>query len=255
MYTYFMDANNPPFFSIVIPSLNEEKSLPQLLISLSCQSDKDFEVIISDCFSKDKTKQKVEEFKTKIPCLNFVAYKSKNVSQARNYGASLAKAKYLIFFDADVTVEPNFIKEIREKIGKYHLDTLTVWNRPKEKTFMPKIILGLLNVSMTLFQKIKPAANGPCMIIKKSVFEEIKGFDDTIVFGEDFDLIQKAWKKGAKFAVFTKPQLFISIRRFEKEGVMLSLYKSIKAIFYQLIFGPIRKPIFDYEMGGQYYNK
>ncbi len=108
---------------------------------------------------------------------------------------------------------------------------------------------------MTLFQKIKPAANGPCIVIRKSLFKKIGGFDETIVFGEDFDLIQKAHKLKAKFAVFLTPVLYVSTRRFEKEGLFLSLYKSLKAVFHQLFLGPIKKPIFEYEMGGQYYKQ
>ena len=44
-----------PFFSIVIPALNEEKFLPKLLESLSHQHFCDFEVIVVDGRSKDKT--------------------------------------------------------------------------------------------------------------------------------------------------------------------------------------------------------
>ena len=91
--------------------------------------------------------------------------------------------------------------------------------------------------------------------MKKSLFDAVGRFDEQIVFGEDFDLIQRAWKKNAVFKVFRKPILYVSTRRFEKEGFFISIYKSLKAIIYQLFIGPIRKPIFEYEMGGQYYKK
>ncbi len=242
------------FFSIIIPTLNEEKNLPVLLKSIGNQPDKDFEVIIADSGSTDGTKSEASKFADKIPYLRFAEHRVKNVGAARNYGASLAKGQYLIFLDADVEIGENFLTGIKEKINLNHLDTLTVWNRSKNN-FIGKLILGLLNLSMTVFQKIKPAANGPCMIVKKELFNKIGGFDETITFGEDFDLIQRLHKKGAKFAVFQKPTLYVSTRRFEKEGLFLSLQKSIKALLYQLVFGPIRKPIFKYEMGGQYYKE
>ena len=77
------------------------------------------------------------------------------------------------------------------------------------------------------------------------------GLDDEIVFGEDFNLIQRAHRLGARFAVFRKPTLYVSARRFEKEGLLLSGYKSLKALLYQLFVGPIKKPIFEYRMGGE----
>lgn len=244
-----------PQFSIIIPSLNEEVNLPILLKSIADQTHLDFEVIINDSGSTDRTKELTLPFQNSIPNLRFIEYKTKNVSQARNNGASHAKNDWLIFFDADVEIEKNFIQGIQSHIQTNNLDALTVWNRPKTNNIKGVFTLALLNTSMTIFQKIKPAANGPCIIMKKNLFESLNGFDDSIFFGEDFDIIQRAHKIGAKFAVFTTPILYVSTRRFEKEGLLTSFSKSIKALFYQFIFGPIRKPIFEYEMGGQYYKK
>jgi len=239
-------------FSIIIPTLNEEKNIPYLLNSISRQKFKNFEVIVVDGFSQDKTASIVLSFKKNIKDLNLIQKKSINVSQARNYGASFAKNEFLIFFDADVKFENDFLSQVNKKINQFSLDCFTVWNRT-EKGIKNKIIFTLLNLSMSFFQKIKPAANGPCIIVKKNFFKKVNGFDEAIVFGEDFDLIQRLVKNGAKFAVFKNPLLFVSPRRFEKEGLIMSLYKSIKAIIYQLFFGPIKKPIFDYQMGGDYY--
>lgn len=239
-------------FSIIIPSLNEEENLSLLLQSIAMQSYKNFEVIIADCFSKDKTKLIALSFKNRIEKLTFIQKRFKNVSLARNYGASLAKNEFLIFFDADIKIEKKFLEGINKKANLYNLDALTVWNRA-EKGIKGKFIFTLMNISMTLFQKIKPAANGPCIIVKKNFFKKVGGFNTEIVFGEDFDLIQRLVKIGAKFAVFSTPILYVSTRRFEKEGLILSLYKSLKAIFHQLFLGPIKKPIFEYKMGGDYY--
>lgn len=242
------------FFSIIIPTLNEQDNLPILLNSIKNQNYNDYEVIIADSLSQDQTKKIALSFKKKIGHFRFFKNKFKSVGAARNFGAQMARGQFLIFFDADVEIEKEFLKRINEKINQYHLDVLTVWNRAK-KGWRGKIIFSLLNFSMTLFQKIKPSANGPCIIVKKTLFEKVKGFDETIIFGEDFDLIQRLWKIGAKFKVFSQPILYVSTRRFEKEGLLLSLYKSIKAILYQLFFGPIKKPIFQYQMGGKYYRE
>ncbi len=240
--------------SIVIPSLNEEENLPVLLKSLSLQSDRNFEIVINDSGSKDKTKERVDGLRDSLPSLLFLTNPTKNVSQARNNGARYAKGKWIIFFDADVEVSPDFIEGVRKHMGK-GLDAFTVWNRPKNSNIQGKLALATINGAMTLFQNIKPAANGPCIIMKKELFEKLKGFDDSIVFGEDFELIQRAAKLKARFAVFKIPILYVSTRRFEKEGLLLSGYKSLNALIHQLVLGPIRKPIFDYEMGGQYYRK
>lgn len=244
-----------PYFSVVIPTLNEEVNLPVLLNSIYQNHYEQLEVIISDNVSKDNTRNKAMEFKDKIKNLYFLEHKSKNVSQARNFGASHAKGEFIVFFDSDVEIEKSFFVKIAQEIEKYNVDTLTVWNRAKNNDIRGIILWGLLNLSMTLSQHIKPAANGPCIIIKMELFEKINGFDETIVFGEDFDLTQRAVKEDSKFKVFSTPILYVSTRRFKQEGFFVSLYKSFKAILYQLLFGPIRKPIFEYEMGGQNFKK
>lgn len=244
--------NNSIFFSIIIPTLNEEKNLEKLLSSIEKQDCKNYEVIIIDSFSKDKTKDVALEFKRKIP-IKFIQKQNKTVSQARNSGAREAKGDFLIFFDADVEMgENHFISDIESKIKNFNLNVLTVWNRAKQG-IKGKIIFGLMNLAMSFFQNIKPSANGPCIIVEKSYFERVNGFNEEIVFGEDIDLITKLVKAKAKFKVFSKPVLYVSTRRFEKEGLIKSLYKSITAIIYQLLVGPIKKPIFDYKMGGEYY--
>lgn len=242
-----------PYFSIIIPTLNEEVNLPILLDSLAKQTFRDFEVIISDGKSEDRTKEIALTFQEELPALIFFENNVRNVGAARNEGALKASGEYLIFFDSDVHAEAVFLEKIRMHIDKTHLEMLTVWNRADHHKLAGNLILGILDISMSIFQKVKPSANGPCMILKREIFEKIKGFDPTIVFGEDFELIQRAWKTGASFGVFPTPILYVSTRRFEKEGFITSMSKSIKAVIHQLISGPIRKPIFDYEMGGQYY--
>lgn len=241
------------YFSVIIPALNEEVHLPVLLNSLAVQTDKDFEVIVIDGGSTDKTEEKAKEFACKFKNFTYHKEKLKNVSMSRNRGAKFAQAEWLIFFDADVEIETDFVRQIKENILSKNLDALTVWNRSKEDNLTGKIILGMLNISMSMMQKIQPVANGPCMLMKREIFNAVHGFDIEIKFGEDYDLMLRMKKLIKKFAVLRSPKLLVSTRRFSQEGLLLSLFKSIKALLYQIFIGPIKKPIFEYKMGGQYF--
>src|SRR3990170_1980898 len=95
------------YFSIIIPTLNEEKYLPKLLTNLKNQKEKNFEVIITDGASSDKTKQTTIAFEQKFP-LKFFIHEKKNVSYQRNFGARIAKGSYLVFLDADTGIKANF---------------------------------------------------------------------------------------------------------------------------------------------------
>lgn len=246
---------NSPYFSIIIPTLNEEANLPILLGSLSKQTFRDFEVIIGDCGSKDNTEKNAQKFHKLLPCFLFTKQSRHSIGAARNNGAKHAKGKYFVFLDADTKAEKDFLQGIKKHVEEDKVDFLTVWNRSEKDFLTGKLVFALLNNAMSLFAKIKPGANGPCMIVSRELFEKIKGFDPDIVFGEDFDFAQRAHKAGCHFGVYKFPVLYVSTRRFEKEGFFKSLYKSLRALAYENIFGPIKKPIFEYEMGGQYYKK
>lgn len=242
-----------PEISVIIPTLNEEKNLPVLLHALACQTHKNFEVIISDCASTDQTVSLAKSFSTVLGPLYISSCKQKNAGAARNLGATRAKGKIIIFFDADVEPGIDFLEKVHIYMDMYHLDSMTVWNRAKSWSFTGRYIFFTMNSWLTALQFIKPVANGPCMIMTKKLFQKVGGFDETIVFGEDFDFMQRANKFHIRFKVFATPNLYVSTRRFEKEGLLRSLYKSARAVIHELILGPIRKPIFTYEMGGQYY--
>jgi len=73
-----------PYFSVIIPTLNEEKFLPKLLNDLKRQKEKNFEIIVVDGNSSDKTKEAAEAYKKHFPAFKFLTAKKANVSYQRN---------------------------------------------------------------------------------------------------------------------------------------------------------------------------
>ncbi len=98
--------NDGPAISVVVPTLNEEKYLGRLLGSLSKQTFKDFEIVISDCASQDSTR----EIAKKYPKVRIVIEKKKGISAGRNAGARVAKGKILVFLDADTSANERLLE-------------------------------------------------------------------------------------------------------------------------------------------------
>ena len=244
---------NTPFFSIVIPTRNEEHTLPRLLESIAAQTYIDFEVIISDSHSTDGTKTQAEAYQTAFPAFTFHEGNTANVGAARNTGAQVAQGKWLVFLDADGMISPLFLKHMARHIAVDGPTLTTVWNIPIEKNTGAHLIFFLMNCAMLLLSPFFPTMNGTCMFVQKELFTKLKGFDETIVYGEDLDLARRAGKLGAKYRVYRQPHVSISARRITKEGAWVFLGKSVWGVCSQLFFGPIRKPLFTYEMGGQYF--
>ncbi len=244
-----------PFFSIIIPTLNEEHYLPKLLNSLLNQSDKDFEIIIVDGYSKDKTKEVVDKFQKKLP-ITFFKYKGSNVAVQRNYGAKYSNGKYLIFLDADTGIYKSFIKNLKKSIDKQKGLVFIPQIIPDENTAQSQIAFRVSNFLIELSQSLnKPLSSGGNMILEKNFFRLIGGFNEKLYISEDHELIQKANFWGVRARYLKNIKVKFCLRRLKREGQLLVLYKYLLAIAHMLIKGDIKKKIFDYKMGGEDYQE
>src|ERR1051325_6774558 len=113
-----------PFFSIVIPTLNEERYLPHLLLDLSRQTFRNFEVTIVDGMSEDQTVFNARQFQNRFERFRVLESDRRNVSHQRNLGAQTARADWLIFFDADNRLPKDFLQKIRILIEEREPDLL-----------------------------------------------------------------------------------------------------------------------------------
>jgi len=246
-----------PFFSVIIPTFNEENFIPKLLKDLTKQTDKDFEVIVSDRFSQDRTKEVVLSFKSKLP-INFYQYKGKNVSSQRNFGASKACGEYLIFLDADTRVNSSFIKKLKMAIKNKKGLVFIPHLHPQETRAFPEMrfIFPILNTVVEFSQNFKKAfsASGN-MIWEKSFFQRVGGFDEQLDITEDHDIIRKTHLWGVRAKILKEPSIKFSLRRMKREGRLSLFYKIFISHLYLLFNDKLQKRLFEYEMGGHLYKR
>lgn len=221
-------------FSICIPTLNEEKYIGGILGCLEKQTFRDFEVIIIDGHSTDKTEEEVSKFSGKMP-LSFIESPKKGVSFQRNYAAKQAKGEYVIFFDADVMIENDFLEKVNIQLEKKNIDILTTWNKPISNKPVDEFIYLFVNIFMLeLIKKKSPGAIGVFICVRKSSFEKIGGFRESVNFGEDYDLAKRLHESGFTYALLKKPKVHVSVRRFDKEGRFNIIVKNLRAATYYL---------------------
>lgn len=94
--------------SVIIPTYNEESVIKDCLNSLKNQTFKDFEIIVVDDGSTDKTL----EILSKEPKVKLLRQKHIGPGLARNMGAENAKGEILVFVDADMTFDKNFLENL-----------------------------------------------------------------------------------------------------------------------------------------------
>ncbi|MFH0773746.1 MAG: glycosyltransferase [bacterium] len=245
-----------PFFSIIIPTLNEEKFVGKLLNDLTKQTYKDFEVLIIDAQSEDNTFAEVKKFSTQLSITKLCKIKGRNVSRQRNKGAYCAKADYLVFLDADARVTSSFLSKLYSYITKHKgllfIPAFCVSKRDPQISMLVEFANALISLSNKIG---KPFSTGGSMIVEKNFFFHIGGFPEHVPLSEDHLLVRNAYKQGVSAKFLSSIKVQFSLRRFKREGKLELLYKYIKSTLYFIAKGKVDKQIIEYEMGGHLYNK
>lgn len=101
-----------PEFSVIIPVYNVEKHLGKCIDSILAQTFKDYELILIDDGSLDKSGEICEQYAMKDSRIVVVHQKNGGVSAARNKGIDKAKGRYITFIDSDDSVENNYLSSM-----------------------------------------------------------------------------------------------------------------------------------------------
>ncbi len=241
-----------PFFSIVIPTLNEEKYLSGLLNDLTQQKEKDFEVIIVDGKSDDQTVKKAKDFENKLK-LKIIYSEKRNLCFQRNLGARKSKGNYLIFLDADIRIHNNYLSTIKKAIEKESSLFLTTYHFNDSNKF-DMFLTQIANYSLRLLKLInKQAAPGYNFIILKDIFNKVGGFNEKATISEDHNLSMRIQKAGVKIHIIPKKLLKWSFRRIKKDGYIPILFKYGVATFHSLFIGEVTDKKLGYQMGGHHF--
>jgi glycosyltransferase involved in cell wall biosynthesis len=206
--------------SFIIPCLDEEKRIGRVVGQFKVLSGKyDYEVIVSDGGSKDST---ASIARSEGATVIVGDRDTQNIAKNRNAGAKKACGDILIFCDADTQISNPlfFLKTVFSKFK----DRRIVGGVPKIKVFRDeekkedKIFLTILNAYIrNSFRTKNPVASGQCQIVRKTAFEKIKGYDESMAHSEDMDMIERLGKTGRLF-FFSNLIIYESARRYRKWG-------------------------------------
>lgn len=111
-----------PLFSIIIPVYNGEKYIETCLNSIISQTLKDWELILIDDGSTDKTPELLSNYVTKN--IHLISKPNEGVSIARNKGLDIAKGEYILFIDADDILYPNALSTLYDSLISIKTDYL-----------------------------------------------------------------------------------------------------------------------------------
>lgn len=219
------------FFSVVVPVYNRADEVDELLDSLTKQTFSNFEVIIVEDGSTVTCENVVDKYKS-ILDVKYLFKSNSGPGLSRNYGVEHSKGDYIVIFDSDCIIPPDYMKTVNDYLEKKLVDAYGGPDRAHESF---SDIQKSINYSMTSFFTTGGIRGGKKRLdkyhprsynlgVNKSVFQKLNGFSN-MRFGEDMDfcirlfnngynavLIQEAWvyhKRRVDFKKFFK-QVFNS---------------------------------------------
>lgn len=245
-----------PLLSIIIPALNEEHFLPHLLESLTTQHERNFEVIVVDGQSKDKTVSIARSYKNQLPSLTILVADHASLPYQRNLGAEAARGQWLVFVDADTVLYSYTLERLRKHIETVKHDVfLTTWFSPDSEDINDVRLTLLATFFYEASRIMKRAVSpGPFTVVKRTAFETIHGYDVEHPFLEDQDFSQRMRKEGFSLSLIRETLYVWSLRRYRKEGTLKVFQAYSKAIFPILFGSRVPKNMKGYTMGGHVFS-
>jgi glycosyltransferase involved in cell wall biosynthesis len=205
------------FFSIIIPLYNRPDEVAELLASLCEQTNKQFEVVIVEDGSVQKSDIVVEKYHNMLD-LTYFEKSNSGPGLTRNAGAARAKYDYLIFFDSDCIIPPDYIETVSRFLSEQSTDA---YGGPDAAMQTFTVIQKAINYSMTSFfttggirggkksmEKFNPRSFN--LGVSKKAFEAVGGYE-SMRFGEDIDFSLRLSENGFRTALI--PEAFVYHKR------------------------------------------
>ena len=185
-----------PLVSVVIPAYNAEKTIKATIESVLNQNYTSIELIVIDDGSTDKTANMVWRMRSQCNQhrvkLHLIAQQNAGVSQARNRGVQEAQGEFIAFLDADDqwldTKLSNHVEHLQQSpnvcLSYAKVNFLTTNGALRTSS---KLLSRSLVPEDCLSDN--PTVSPSNWVIKKSVFQQLNGFDETMTHAEDQEFL------------------------------------------------------------------
>ncbi len=175
----------PSQISIIIVSYNSAELLPACFASLATTNDDNYQLIVVDNASSDGSANLVRQ---QYPDVLLIANQHNyGFGAACNQGMAAASGEYFLFFNPDVQITPNWLTILRQ-----HLQA-----NPKAAIICPTTLYPNQAPPTRQGVAITAAVPGCAMLLRRSAWQAIGGFDPTIfLYWEDTELCWRAWLLG-----------------------------------------------------------
>lgn len=195
-------ANTVPEISIIIPTLNEEEHIGELIRHLSDTSHH-IEIIVADGSSRDQTRVVAEREGAKVICVE-------NSSRPKqlNVGADLAKAPLLYFVHADTLPPKDYARQILAATADGRSFGSFRFKFQSDRAAL-KFNSWATRIPIMMFR-----GGDQSLFISRKLFDKLSGYREDHIVMEDYDIIRRG-KKFAKFKLL-QDDVIVSARKYRE---------------------------------------
>lgn len=201
------ENRQPPLVSIVTVCYHAGESLPATIASVEAQTCSDYEFIVVDGGSGDRTLEVLRSSDAHID--HWISAPDKGIYDAMNKGAEMASGAYLAFLNADDRYAPDTIAQVQHALQSDRPDVLH-GNMIKVRLLDGNIFERLEKPQPELM----PQGMGifhPATFVKRDVFAAAGGYDTTYKLAADYALFLKLWQEGKRFVHLDVPLAYFSL--------------------------------------------
>jgi len=175
--------------SFVIPVRDDAGRLTRCLASIA-SNHSPAEIIVADNGSRDRSPQVAADADAKVLPLPGV-----RVSELRNRGAAAASGDILAFVDADHEIAPTWVAAAIDALAPDRVGAAgALYTAPPGGTWVQRLYGALRG--RTVGQRDVSWLGSGNLAVRRSVFEQVKGFDESLETCEDVDLCQRVRAAG-----------------------------------------------------------
>ena len=210
--------------SVVIPAYNEESSIERCLESLKKQTYKDYDIIVINAESTDKTAEVSARYTD-----NVITAKTGSPGPARNLGVKSSQSEVIAFTDADTIVEKSWLSEIAKKFEDSKVVGVGGVLRPLDARLLDRI---MFKINSDLWYRLTAVfgfyqLGTPNCAYRRSAFLAAGGFDEKLSMLEDTELSLRI-KKYGRIIIDKNMVVYNSARRFKQEGYIRVFLRYLK---------------------------
>jgi glycosyltransferase involved in cell wall biosynthesis len=224
--------------AVIIPTYNYGRFIEAAIESALRQTLRPSEVIVVDDGSTDETAEIVNTFGDQ---LRYIRQANLGVSAARNRGVAESQGDLLAFLDADDTWEPDKLEKQTAKfesdpaVGLAHCGMREFASESGETVDVRiRGMEGWLADELLLWERPAVTVSGSAIMVRRTAFEEVKGFDTRLACGEDWDL---CYRIARNYRVGFVPEPLVNYRSHPRAAHLnVKAMEQGMEVFYQKAF-------------------